>query len=197
MPTIAGQNYPGPYEMEFSYEVDSIIHKTRHNMDVTSEPNLGDPFNNISLLTKSGGTINADTFAIAFFDVWKLLYPADTTMVEATLWKYEVGTHAKDFISTYPIGQVGQAASAWTSMQQAIWTFRSNQGGIMRVDLLESISGGYDQRTYSEMTATEQLMADLITGSTSPVMARDNGYAFSVLRLHYSKNNALERKRTR
>jgi hypothetical protein len=194
MPTIMGVNYPGTYEIEFEYVSDATTHKLRLNCELTSDPTLGDDFSTWSFATKGGGSVQGDTGIDAFLAVFRPLKHSDVDVINATLWKYQVGTFAKDFKGVYDINLAGTSGLDARRAFENIFTFRSTNGGIMKIHDLDCGEFDYLQRPYASGTTAQKNFVDYVLGSTAWMIARDDGYAYSFLKVSNGLNNALERR---
>lgn len=194
MPTIAGVNYPGTYEIELAYTSDAVEHKLRLNCELTSDPTLGDDFSTWSFVTKSAGSIQGDTGVDAFLAVFRPLKHSDVDIINATLWKYQVGTFAKDFKGVYDINLAGTSGSDARRAFEDIYTFRSTNGGILKIHDLDCANSDYLQEPYASMTTVQKDFVDYVLSSTSWLIARDDGYPYSFLKVSNGLNNALERR---
>ena len=76
MPTIAGQNFPGEWEVEIKYTVDGMQHSQKLNCNVQGAPVIGDAANTITLDTRDGVGVLLDAAVTAWVDLIKTQYEA-------------------------------------------------------------------------------------------------------------------------
>ena len=195
-------NYPGPYEVRVFYTVDTspgdaITHQFRWSCELAGTPNPGDPFNTIDVYLSGGSTAALHTTTLAVINVVEDLFNStDATFDYAELWKYEAGTFNANFVSSYTIGSAGTSASATVPCSESIFTFRSTEGGIWKLVLLDTVGTPNIPAAYADLNAINKAIVDyFFDSSTSPVKARDGGYPFSFIRLYPGQNEALFKAR--
>lgn len=196
-------NFPGPYELRFRYTttpvgLPGIEHTARYNVQLTADPNPGDAFNNINAVTRGG--ISTPDLASAVEAWLTLLQPRfNTTTVfgQWELWRYQPLTFDATFVSSYNPTIVAGTGSSTAQAQQDIYTFRTVEGGIMKLNLLEGISVGYGRFPYPSGSASIDAIFNFVTGSTNWLLARDTSYPFSALNYLVGQNEKTFRQRFR
>lgn len=183
------KNFTGPYQLRVFYNVGPgaeplLNHQANFNIDCDPAPAPGDAFGVIKVKRRVGITVNLDTVTNALVNVMEdLLSAADAVISHAELWVYTPLTEDASYISTYDISQVGIHASAGHPGSYSTFSFRSVEGGIMYVTLLEVPDPGQARQTYTNLSVEEKAFVDFITDdSTSYWLAKDTSYPHVFLR---------------
>lgn len=189
-------NFPGPYQLRIAYAVASRQHTQRLNLQLVSDVTPGTPFTNISVQNKSGGNAGTlDVLMLAWMTLCKPLF--DDTLASFTggeLWKYTAGTNDAIFISSRDEAVVGTDAGNVNTASQGVLTFRTTNGGILRLDFMDIniIEAVSDFPPFVNATVTA--IANFVTGATNWLYARDNSYPASARGWFAGKNEALFKK---
>jgi hypothetical protein len=188
-------NYPGPYQVRIFYSVSSRVHVVALNVQMSVEGSVGDPFSDFIPLQRNGSAVTTlDTHVDNFVTVAKPFINTGQDFDFAELWKYTPDTFEADFISSYTLGVAGTSGSATKNASQLIWTFRTQEGGSMRVVLMDTT---YDQAItvpYGSMDTPTKALADDITAGTNVWLARDTSYPFNSIAMFPGSNEALFKK---
>jgi len=196
MPTV---RRPGPYTLEIDYVFSGLSHSLSFNCDTIGDAVPGTPADDVDMKTKSGTEISLQEFAD---DVWGVLRSQVSPLTLAstfTLWKRNIHNSEKQFISagglTVPNGTSGIAN---VPSSQAIWTWRSSLGGIIKIVLME---GGFTG------SPTVPLLSDTVSGigaintymqsDECCVAALDRGYAVAAGNSNYGQNEKIFNIRNR
>jgi len=195
MPSVDGTNYPGPWELRINYLVDLVsktrAHQLRMSVDVDTPPDPGSDFGDYDLKSRQGLFYDAESWTDAFVDKMKAIYKTTTTITSAELWLYATGTYNAAFQSAYSIAVAGTSASSIQLWSQQILTFRSQNGGIAKINFMESIFVPAVLDAYpTSLTAINDIF-DLVSSLSSPVIARDGGYLFAPLNYLSGQNEHL------
>lgn len=178
-------NFPGEYEVRLSYQTDepAVInqHEVRFSMNMVTAGNPGDPFSSFVAAQRVGAGIQLDTWMTSTAALLQPLFNTAVNFQVAELWRYTPLTFDAAFISTFTVALAGTGAAPTVDASQAIITFRSQNGGIMRLDLrgVAIVAGG--RESFPTLNASINALAGWLTGATNPVVARDNGFPFSEL----------------
>lgn len=193
-------NLPGPYEIEYLYTVNNLVHALRLNCITDGTPTPGDAFSTIDLVTKSGGSIALQT---AIDDVWEELRKQLTTTSSAglvTLWKYVTGTYEKNFISsgsvTNPAGTSGGAARP---AGQVTISMRTAAGGYLKMTALETVDN-LDQIVPLVAAPGISVWSNLalyMLSSSGWILGRDGSFPIAPLNQSYGQNESTYRARFR
>lgn len=171
----------------------------RLNCDVDGSPAPGDPFSGIDVLRRDGTPFALDSEVDDWVDLIKLLFNsgAGNTIDYAELWKFTPGTFDAAFVSTYPIAVAGTSGSGTVPAGQVIVTFRSQLGGVMKLNFMETVIAQTTPDTLPFANAGLDAIADAVVAGTVPWMARDNGYPFACIAAYPGVNEALFKRRYR
>jgi hypothetical protein len=198
-------NFPGPYSVEYKYAVSNGVQTLVHSLElscaVIGNPAVGSVPGSIAVQTKSGASLALLT---AVNDVWNIIRTGLNLTVATsqgwTLWKYQPNTLAKDFISAGTVTNPGGTASgqAIVAGQQKL-TFRSANGGIMQVNLLEGAIAGtaVTPLVPAGTGAWHVVLASYLLSSSGWVIARDDSYPVAALNVAFGQNEAVFNKRFR
>lgn len=194
-------NFPGPYTLRLFYQTTygtvPLDHMQELNFDVASPPTPGDIFANIICNLTGGGTANMAAVTASWVSILDNLFHTASAFDHAEIWKYEAGTFEASFVSTYTVGTNGLSSSATPPAGQAIYTFRTTEGGIMKVSLMEASIPQDFPKAYAALSADEKAVVDAVTDGTFPWLARDTSRPFSFIRRYGGQNEALFKKRFR
>jgi len=195
-------NYPGPYELRFFYSVDGdpggvLTHQFRFSVELDGDPAPGDGFNTIQIFLSGGSTIGLQTACLAVVNVIEDLYNStDATFDYVELWKYAAGSFDADYVSTYAIGTAGTSALDTVPCSESIFTFRSTNGGLFKLVLLDNVGTPNVPASYADLNSINQDIVDYFADDTlSPAVARDGGRPFAFMRLFPGQNEALFKQR--
>lgn len=190
-------NFPGPYEIRIFYTVNTLQHEMRLSLPLAQDPLPGTPFTAIVTQQKGGanGLLSADVDSLV--TLLREFWPGTVTIDFAELWKYVPQTFQANFISGYVIGLAGVGVGTVVPSHQATFTWRTIEGGIMKMVLLETELGGDAVLAYASSGARSIALFDYIAGAFSAFWARDTSYANAALRRSNGQNEAVWRKRNR
>lgn len=195
-------NYPGPYEVRIFYTttVSSVVltHTQRLNIALIEPVVPGTAFNLI-------GTVSADATPDSLntiIDEWvailrPLLSSSGSSVVYAELWKYTPGTFEAEFVSSYDINLAGSNAGTTTLASQSIWTFRTAEGGILKINLIEGVVSQGAKTLYAAQGAASKALVDYVLRSDRVWLGRDTSYPFSHIAQFPGQNEAVFKRRLR
>lgn len=197
-------NFPGPYEVRIEYTTlvgtAPLIHTQRLNLDLTAVPSPGTAFNNINVITRG---LSATPDLAAAIEAWLTIVAArfsdTTTFGIIELWSYAPVSFDATFISAYsPTVIAGSDAINPTQVAtQEIYTFRTVEGGVMRVTWLESVSGSQVPVSFPTGNASINAIEAFIVSSVNWILARDTSYPFASMRFLGGQNEKTWRQRFR
>lgn len=191
-------NYPGPFEVRLFYTVNTLQHEQRLNLALSSPPSPGDLF---SAITAVYGDTTTDTLDNAVDDWVGIMRPlinsAGGTFDFAELWEYEPESFEANFVSSYSIGLAATGGGSVVTAGQMIFVFRTREGGIMKINVLEGNRATGVPLTFGGLSPNEQLLVTAITSGATPWMGRDTSYPFSFSRAFPGQNEAIFKKRFR
>lgn len=197
-------NFPGPYEVRIYYTVSfptlgAVVHVQRLNCDLETPGSPGDTFGDLDVILRNGSTIALNTQLTNWINLIKPFFrDAETTFDYAELWKYEPLSFEADFISTQTIGVTGSITTgSQVAASQCIWSFRTLEGGTMKISLMESLLAPGARLGYGLQSSLSQALVDYILGPSNGWLARDTSFPFSHIAQFPGQNEAVFKKRYR
>lgn len=195
MPPFNGTNYPGPWEVRLNYGTAqgslATASQLRLSVDVDTPPDPGSPPADYDLKSRQGLYYTFSTWVDALVALLRPLFHTGSSFPNAELWKYGQGTFNAAFQTSYTVGLAGSSSTSTAAFSQAIVTFRSQNGGSARINLMQSILASNVTDPYPFANSAVNDLADLITALNSPVIARDGGYLFSALNYLVGQNEHM------
>jgi hypothetical protein len=193
------QNFPGPYEMRFFYEATVLArtfeHTFRLNVDCIGSPDVGDNSAGIDLETYIGGGRGMEDFADDLVNVIKTQFNTGVTFNRVELWQYAASSFDATFITSYTQGISGTSGAATVPASQNIYTFRTSNGGIAKLDLRHTIGGTNPAVFYPTANAPiDAIFAEISDSATGCALGRDNGKLVSPLKWLGGINEKLVRE---
>jgi hypothetical protein len=198
-------NYPGPYVLKMFYSVNAsaggvLQHVCNVNVDCASEPSPGDEFDEIAL-AGSVSNVAADTYADNFRNYTEdFLDDTEATIDRFELWKIDEDSFDGVFISQYDVNAAGVHTGSVFAAHVDIYTFRTAEGGIMKVQFLDTNIAGNSIDTYANMTQAQKDFVDFILGSPSygkVALARDTSLPIGFLHWCPGQHEVTYRQRYR
>lgn len=201
-------NYPGPYEIRFRYTDPGVAgavvqHRSNVNVSLVEPAAQGDVFGNYDINDKDGATvISLATVVEDWLTIFNALFDTTMTIDSVELWKYETPlSFDATFWSSYaPTANAGTSVGTGQAASQNIYSFRSQEGGNMKVEAIESLQVLGPPEAYAAMAAGNQAVVDYVLGGdtvtyTAPFLARDTSYPFSFNRMFPGQNEKLWKDR--
>lgn len=194
-------NYPGPYEVRIYYDVaigtKTLSHVQRVNVSPLAAVNPGDEFSTIDVDTKSGIGNALDTIVDGWIAALQPLYgAAEADFNFAELWAYAPNSFDATFISAYGIGLPG-TGSASLAGGQWIASFRTIEGGSMKISLMETNVAAGPKRAYAGLSANEQAIVNYVQASTGAFLARDTSFPLTFTNVFPGQNEKTFKQRYR
>lgn len=203
-------NFPGPYELRFAHTTVAgtggvLTHIMRQNVDLVEPVTQGQLFSTITIkdLTGPATGIFLSQLVEDWLTVLGPLYHNQHSFGAVELWKYPTAqSFDAEFWSSYgPPTAQPSSATGMSEASQNIFTFRSREGGIMKITLMETIYGPGVPLEYAAMTVQQKAVVDFVlaggVGYNAPFLARDTSYPFSARRLYKGQNEATFKQRFR
>ncbi len=196
------QNYPGPYEVRIFYSTSptglpQMVHEQRLNVQLVGTPSPGDLYTSVTFLTRAGASVNASTATLAWVALIAGLYNTNTEFISAELWRYAPLSFEATFITSLAIADTGDSASAPIAAGQLIYTFRTQEGGIMRLSFMETFVAPAAQQTAPYTPSQLNAVQTFVLGTTNWILARDTSYPIANVRLSPGQSEALFKRRFR
>jgi len=191
-------NYPGPYEVRLFMTTDSLVHQMRLNVALSADPDIGETFDNILAYDRVATPRVLESQIDSLLAVLRPQFSAaDTTFDYAELWKYEDLSFDAEYRGSHTIALAGTSGSSHEPASQLIFTFRTGEGGIMRVNCMEHASVNNARVPYASLGAVAKAIADEITDDESVWLARDTSFPKICIAGSFGQNEALFRRRFR
>ena len=190
-------NFPGPYEVEMRYTCSGLQHTQRLNLDVSGTPTPGDAPATIDVKRRDLTTITLDVAVAAWVLLIRELFNTLTTIDDYTLWKYTPLTFDKVFITTASIGSTGNNALPINLSFQQIMTFRTLEGGVMKLNFMETAATSIARLPYAASGPFVTAIFDFINSAINWVLARDTSYPIAPIFSMGGENEALFKSRNR
>lgn len=195
-------NYPGPQEVEYQVQVSTFVHRIRLSCAIDgSVPTPGTPPASINLMTRSGAPAALSVCANGLWEQLRTFFNTSVSCLGYTLWNYPVaGSLAKDFVTSGTVtNAAGLSATASNLAFQCTLSFRSANGGVLKLTLLESV---YTDKFSLPLIAnaagsTPQKVAAYMISSAGWAIARDDGFPVVPTKITGGENEVIARKRYR
>lgn len=196
------QNFPGPYELRIFYNATfasiTYSHVARLSLDIASPPDVGEDFLTIIPIHRDGSVLkDLDEVKDDLITVLQPLFHTSTNFVNAELWKYETDTFDSSFVSVSTIGLVGTSSTATAADAQTIWTLRTTNGGIGKLDLRHTIAAQGVYLDYPTGSAIVDDVFDYLSAADSVFIARDDGWLAAPFKYLPGVNERMTRRRLR
>lgn len=192
-------NYPGPYELRQFYSVDGEDHEFRVSIQLNAPIAIGAEFTDIEGTSEDGSLVTLSSFVDNMLDSMKAHIPSDTGAFGITeLWIYQANSFEATYVSAYNSSIAPTGGSLERVALQVTYTWRTVEGGIMKLVLLD-VSGDDEggRNSYPTGGNTADAVFEFFTDkSNSLAVARDTSRPFKGLRQSFGQNELLFRKRT-
>ncbi len=197
-------NFPGPYQLRLFYTcgpgaLPALDHVLSLNLNITGTPTPGTDFSAINVARRIGADVTLDTVTSELQAVLRpLLSLADGHITHAELWVYAAGTFIADFVATYIINLDGLSGSAGRAAGLEVYAWRTQEGGLMKIYVIEGVETTNAQKIYTALTASQQDFVDWFhEDATSYALARDTSYPLVFTKMSPSQHEAVFKKRYR
>lgn len=173
-------NYPGPYQCRFFYTAGTRPHVMQLNVALTADPSPGTFMDSITPISRDGtNPVDLEGACIGLIDLLKNNFNTTASFDRVELWKFEPLSFESSFVSSFNPGISGtNGVSAKTAAQQ-IYVWRTQEGGIMKIDLLDTVNSPALPMGFSDLSVGDQAMAAYIAGDTNVWLGRDTSYPFA------------------
>jgi len=195
-------NFPGPYELRFNYSTIAagitLISQHRFSLDFAQIGEPGDPFSEwLPQGRLTAFTQSLDDFVNEYVTFLLPFFPTNANIVDVELWEYEAGSFNAAFRSSYAIAVAGTNGSPSAVDGQMIVTFRSTLGGILKLDLRQTIYAPAIFQLFPTSSGAINDWAAFVVGNNTCIRARDNGFAFSPYKFLPGANEKYTKNRLR
>ena len=196
-------NFPGPYELRLSYSTGIatvfLTHTARYNVDLTAAPNPGDLFSAINVKTRGGVSTPAlDVVVEAWLALLAPRHNVLSTFGVVELWSFDPLSFDSTFISAYsPIVVLGTEVANATVAGMETYTFRTQEGGILRLVGIETTVGTNARIPYPTAIGSVDAIFDFVKSDVNWILGRDTSYPFAALNFLGGQNEKTFRQRFR
>jgi len=184
---------PGPFTLEIDYVFSGFSHSFSANCDTLGTFASGTPADDVTMKTKDGTGTSLQEFADDIWGVLRVFSASSTLASTFTLWKRNIHNAEKEFVSAGGLTSPnGGGTGAGLASQEAIWTWRSSTGGIMKIVLLEGyFTSGPTIPLLSDTNPGVSALNTYMQSPTSCVMALDRGFAVAAGNSNYGQNEKI------
>ena len=186
-------NYPGPLEARIFYltnEPSQIAeHVIRFSFQAAIEGDPGDPLNNWKPLTKAGSSaLGLFTHVTNLLAVLRPFFNTVTDFSHVELWEYTPGTFDAVFRSSEAIALGGTSGTATSVASQTMMTFRTQGGGIFRLDMRGTTSAPGVRIIPPFAAGTALNLSNYMLDGDSPWIGRDGTYPLATVKFLPGQN---------
>ena len=198
-------NYDGLHELRIFYSTTIGTRIIPHRFSIDFKQDLlsggspGDPFSLVTVETHGGAPSTLEDEMTALLTVLRPNWRPTTEFTHAEFWQYfpEPSTDAV-FMGAETLGLAGTAgAGADTAAQQDLFTFRTAGGGVMKVQLMETISVSKLRQTPPFSPSPFEAIRTYFIALNHPWVGRDNTRPLAAIACSSGENEKLARKRFR
>jgi hypothetical protein len=190
-------NFPGPYQVDLHYTIDSIDHTAKLNCRLLEIPDPGITFDEVHVVTKVSGNTLLDSAVDDLIDLLKLHFAADCEFVNAELYACNPWNFDRIWLGSYAIGVVGTHAGVYSPASEKVHTYRTQEGGILKITLEETTIDFFAKTSLGAASSYEASLRDFIVSDANWILARDTSYPIAALNLLYGQNEVIFRRRYR
>lgn len=191
-------NFPGPGELRVFYRVQSLNHSQRLNFQYGTEPTPGDSFANIVVERRGAADTDMATAAAAWGDLIAPLFESgDSEIQRAEVWKYPAQSNNGTFISAQALNDGGSNVAGTKQGGEYIMTFRTEEGGIMRLHFEEVSESAGATQAYGDLPTEYADIVDFVLSVNNWILGRDTSYPIAFIAGYPGQNEAVFRKRFR
>lgn len=195
-------NYPGPFELRMYYTTSvstiPITHVAKYNCDVEGAA-PGAAFSAMNIKTRDGSNPTLAAYCTTWVNLVKAIISSGGghSIDYFELWEIDPLSFDGHFVSTLAQGVAGTSGSATVAAGQAIMTFRTTGGGVMKLSFMETVHivGSKDTPPYAN--APYEAIANFIIGGGNGFLGRDTSGPFASIALFPGQNEALFKRRFR
>lgn len=190
-------NFPGPFEVVIKYSVDGVNHLQNLNCNAVTPIGVGDLPADIDLQTRVGGTVALDAAVTAWVNLLKVGSSSTLTFDSFDFYSVAALSSVRTFITSGTIGVSGTNVGSYNPAHQKTLTFRTLEGGTMRIVQMETADTSKARVGYAATGAGNQAIMDFVVGTTNWILARDTSYPISALNAIGGENERIFRTRFR
>lgn len=188
-------NFPGPYQADIFYTTlvsgVPLEHVAKLNVDCVGPLFPGQDFSTIEFVTKGAGPVNGLAAILDWADLMKAFFHTANTIDRVELWSVAPESYDRTFISAADIGVDGTNVGATIPASQVIFTFRTSEGGIMRLNLMEASELPGRPQTLPNGFPTIDNVANFVVSDNNWILGRDTSYPVATIRYLPGQNEKL------
>ena len=190
-------NFPGPQVIDIQYTFSAQTHHALLNCELTTSPIPGQDLGDFNVKTRGGTTPALATAVANWITLIRPIFGTTAQFESWTLWDYVPNSFDRTFINSAVVDLAGTSGSANVASAQLIMTFRTAEGGTMKLAFMENIS--VPGPTISRATATGAVLAifQFVEGATNWILGRDTSYPIVGINSLPGQNEALFKRRNR
>lgn len=190
-------NFPGPFTLDFTYTVDGLQHRMSTNLGMSITADIGDPFTAWTIANRSMVAITLKVYSDTLIGLLRVFHNTAVTFDTATLFSVIPLTFDKVWQSEETIGLLGTQVSAFSLAKQRIITYRTLEGGVSKIVLMESVNILDNQRGPAAYTPEEIALSAFILDLDSAMLGRDTSFLIADIRASDGQNEKTWRQRNR
>lgn len=191
-------NFPGPESIEIVYTVANVQHKQELNCNLVDGYTIGGDPANMTLVTRDAQGVSVSQAVADYVDIAKGFFGTNMTFDFYNVWRYTPLSTERTFVTSGAIGVAGVSSNPTVLAQQNTLTFRTAEGGTMRMVYLEPAN---DVLVSSPLSAPSVNAAgfvrDYVLATDSWILARDTSYPIAPLNFIGGQNEAVFKRRYR
>lgn len=196
-------NFPGPYGLKIFYTTTPVgfpamTHKLEVNVKVVGTPTPGTSADDIVVETHDSAGISLEGAMLAIVNAMRPLYHTSTDFTLFELWRYAPNSFDATFITSDVIGLQGTSVTNAAPAGQVIMTFRTVEGGSLKLYLMEASFDPGRSQAFPTSFATINTLAGVVTHpSNGFIWARDTSRPVAPKAFFPGQNERLFKKRYR
>lgn len=189
----------GPYTLQFPQIQEGLSHSLEFNVDILGTAPTGTPPEDVNLRTRDGTGISLDLGANALWGVLRAEFNALTLCSTYALWKRNTDNDERLFVSAGTLDSInGTSGIANTPAGEAIYTFRSGAGGVMKITLLEcNVNGNAKLPLASDTYSSVPALRAYVLSGENIIWARDRSWPVAPMNSSYGQNEKVWARRYR
>lgn len=166
-------NFPGPQVLRLHYTVanqtgGTLTHTLNLNCKSEETYDPGEPWADINLIRSVGIPSAIGSVVNAIVDeIEDFFNSTDVDFVLAELFNVAAGTEDFTFVASATLALPGTAVGATNEASMTTLTFRTREGGIMRLQFMEDVNAYSQRLSYGDLNPASQSLVDYILDESS------------------------------
>lgn len=165
-----------------------------HTMILPMTPDGGINIGFDPMVTTRTTSVLWSTYVATFINLLKPFFQSVTDFSVAEYWRMEEIDSDPQFVYGINPAISGTNAGTNTSMSQTVITFRTYNGGIYKLYLMEAVATVNQVVTAPFPAGITKTLTDHMIGTQCAIMGRDGGFLLAPLRSIGKTNDALRKK---